>query len=54
MPFILFLCFLLFSNWLITEIILFIPLTLFEWIKHGLWYIFLGFLIIAVSWFVGE
>jgi hypothetical protein len=54
MPIIVSIIFLISAAWLSSQIALFIPLNIFYGVQNIFWYIFLGFLVIAVSWLIGE
>lgn len=45
---------LIFTGWLASQITLFIPINLFHGLQFGFEYLFLGLLIIAISWLIGE
>lgn len=46
--------FLIFTSWLTSQFFLFIPFHIINLFQHGFWYIFIGFLVIVVSWLIGE
>lgn len=46
--------FIIFSSWLASQFFLFIPFNIFNLFQHGFWYLFIGFLVILVSWLIGE
>lgn len=54
MPIIVLIIFLVSAAWLSSQIAIFIPLNIFYLLKNGFWYIFIGFLVITVSWLIGE
>lgn len=46
--------FFIFTSWLASQFFLFIPFNIFDLIQHSFWYLFIGFLVIVVSWLIGE
>lgn len=43
-----------FFNWLFSEALVFIPITFLGFLKTIIWFVFLGFLSIAIAWFFGD
>lgn len=42
------------TAWLSTDLFVFFPLKILDWLQQGFWYVVLGFSIIFVSWLIGE